>query len=74
MRKSLKVHAVGIKRSKPSWDAFLQEITRLDNKEPREVEGSQVPWKRPTYAVEVEKYGGMLREEETARELASLKN
>ena len=40
VHKSLKVHAVGIKRSKPSWDAFLREITRLDNEEPREVGGS----------------------------------
>ena len=30
VRKSLKVHAVGIKRSKPSWDAFLRAITKLD--------------------------------------------
>ena len=32
VRESLKVHTVGIKRSKPSWDAFLREITNLDNK------------------------------------------
>ena len=56
-RKSLKVHAVGIKRSKPLWDTFLREITLLINQEPREVGGSQVPWKRPSLAVEVDKYG-----------------
>ena len=37
VRKSLKVHAVGIKRAKPLWDAFLREITKLDNKEPQDV-------------------------------------
>ena len=37
VRKSLKVHAIGIKRSKLSWDAFLREITRLDNEEPQDV-------------------------------------
>ena len=73
VRKSLKVHAVGIKRSKPLWDAFFREITRLDNKEPREVGGSQVPWKRPSLAVEVDKYGGAAKEKETAKEIASLK-
>ena len=45
--KSLKVHAVGIKRSKLSWDAFLQEITRLDNKEPREVGEAKYPGEDP---------------------------
>ena len=35
VRKLLKVHAVGIMRPNPSWDAFLREITKLDNKEPR---------------------------------------
>ena len=35
VRKSLKVHAVGIKRSKPSLDAFLREITKLDNEKPK---------------------------------------
>ena len=55
------------------WDAFLREITRLDNKELREVGGSRVPWKRPSLAVEVDKYGGAAKEEETAKEIASLK-
>ena len=73
VRNSLKVHAVGVKRSKPSWDAFLREITRLDNKEPREVGGSRVPWKRPSLAVEVDEYGGAAKEEETAKEIANLK-
>lgn len=73
VHKSLKVHAVEIKRSKLSWDAILQEITCLDNKEPREVRGSQVPCKRPSLAVEVDKYEGKLQEEETAKEIASLK-
>ena len=40
VHKALKVHSISIKRAKLSWDAFLQEITRLDNKEPREVGGS----------------------------------
>ena len=34
VRKLLKVHDLGIKKTKPSWDAFLQEITKLDNKNP----------------------------------------
>ena len=37
VRKLLKVLAVGIKSSKPSWDAFLREITKLDNEEPQDL-------------------------------------
>ena len=37
VRKLLKVYAMWIKRSKPSWDAFLREITNLDNEEPQDL-------------------------------------
>ena len=37
VRKSLKVHAVGIKRSMTLWEAFLCEITKLDNEEPWDI-------------------------------------
>ena len=71
--RSLEVHAVGIKRPKPLWDAFLCEIARLDNIKPMEISGSQAPWKRPSIAVEVEYYGGViLRVDEMAREIASM--
>ena len=52
---------------------FPQRNNPLDNEEPREVGGSRVPWKRPSLAVEVDKYGGAAKEEETAKEIASLK-
>ena len=55
IRKSLKVHAVGIKRSKPSWDAFLREITRLNNEEPQEVSLVKGGFWKPVLALEVEK-------------------
>ena len=55
VRKSLKVCAVGIKRSKPSWDAFLREITRLDNEEPQDVSLVKGGFWKPVLALEVEK-------------------
>ena len=36
VKKLLRVHAITIKRAKPSWEEFLKEITCMDNKEPRE--------------------------------------
>ena len=55
VRKSLKVHAVEIKRSKPSWDAFLREIAKLDNEEPQDVSLVKGGFWKPVLAVEVEK-------------------
>ena len=62
VRKSLKVHAVGIKRSKPSWDAFLCEITKLDNEEPRDILVIKGSVRKPVLAVEVERNGSSPRE------------
>ena len=64
VRKSLKVHAVGIKRSKPSWDAFLCEITKLDNEEPRDISVIKGNVRKPVLAVEVERNGSSPRERE----------
>ena len=61
VRKSLKVHAVGIKRSKPSWDAFLREITKLDNEEPQDVSLVKGGIQKPLLALEVEKASFHLR-------------
>ena len=55
VRRSLKVQAVGIKRFKPSWDAFLGEITDLDNKKPRDVSLIKGGIRKPELALEVEK-------------------
>ena len=64
VRKSLKVHAVGIKRSKPSWDAFLCEITKLDNEEPRDISVIKGSVRKPVLAVEVERNESSPRERE----------
>ena len=73
VRKALKVHSILIKRAKLSWDAFLSEITRLDNEEPREAGPSRVQERKPTFAVEVEDTDGMtLREIELTRRITSL--
>ena len=64
VRKSLKVHAVGIKRSKPSWDAFLCEITKLDNEEPRDILVIKGNVRKPVLAVEVERNVSSPRERE----------
>ena len=60
----MKVHAVGIKRSKPSWDAFLCEITKLDNEEPRDILVIKGSVRKPVLAVEVERNGSSPRERE----------
>ena len=64
VRKSLKVHAVGIKRSKPSWDAFLREITKLDNKEPRDISLIKRGIRKLVLALEVEKAPSSPKERE----------
>ena len=75
VRKSLKVHAVGIKRSKPSWDVFLREITRLDNEEPQDVSLVEGGFRKPVLAVEVEKApnSSKERELELMKEIEDLK-
>ena len=76
VRKSLKVHAVGIKRSKPSWDAFLREITRLDNEEPQDVSLVKGGFWKPVLNMEVEKApnSSKERELELMKEIEDLKN
>ena len=55
------------------WDAFLREITRLENKEPCEAGPSRVQEKKPTFAVEVEDTKGMtLREKKLTRRITLL--
>ena len=60
----MKVHAVGIKRSKPSWDAFLCEITKLDNEEPWDILVIKGNVRKPVLAVEVERNTSSPRERE----------
>ena len=73
VRKALKVHSILVKRAKLSWDAFLREITRLDNEEPCEAGPLRVQEKNSTFAVEVEDTKGMtLREIELTRRIALL--
>ena len=64
MRKSLKVHAVRIKRAKPSWDAFLREFTKLDNEEPQDVSLVKGGIWKPVLALEVEKASNSSKERE----------
>ena len=74
VRKTLRVHAITIKRAKPSWEEFLREITRMDNEEPREGVVVKAPFKKPVLAVEVEDSGKLSRrEEEMAQEIERLK-
>ena len=74
VRNALRIHAISIKRSKPSWDAFLREITRLDNEEPRAAAGAKTPYKKVSLAMEVEEVrGGSLSKEELAQEVSELK-
>ena len=75
VRKYLKVYAVEIKRSKPSWDAFLREITRLDNEEPRDVLLVKGGFWKLVLAVEVEKApnSSKERELELMKEIKDLK-
>ena len=73
VQKALKVHSILFKRAKLSWDAFLREITRLDNEEPREAGPSRVQERKSTFAVEVENTKGMtLREIELMRRITLL--
>ena len=44
VRKSLRVHTISIKRTRPSWENFLKETTCIDNKEPREVVVVKAPF------------------------------
>ena len=62
VRKSLKVHAIGIKRSKPSWNAFLCEITKLDNEEPWDILLIKGNVRKPVLAVDVERNTSSPRE------------
>ena len=74
VRKALKVHSILVKRAKLSWDAFLREITRLENEEPCEAGPSRVQERKSTFAVEVEETEGMtLREIEVMRRITLLK-
>lgn len=69
----LKIHSILVKRAKLLWDAFLREVTRLDNKEPHEAGPSRVQEKKHTFAVEVEDTKGMnLKEIELIRRIALL--
>ena len=70
----LRIHAIPIKRSKPLWDAFLREITRLDNEEPRAVAGAKPPYKKASLAIEVKEVRvGSLSQKELAQEVSELK-
>ena len=72
--KALRIHAVPIKRSKSSWDAFLREITWLDNEEPGQAGGSKTLWKKSSLAVEIDKSEvHSPSKEELAEEIAQLK-
>ena len=63
-----------IRRSKPSWDAFLREIIWLDNEEPRGAGGRKTVWKKSSLAVEIEKSEvHSLSKEELTEEIAQLK-
>ena len=74
VQNTLGIHAISIKRSKPSWDAFLREITRLDNEEPRAATGAKPPYKKASLAMEVKEVrGGSLSREELAQEVSELK-
>ena len=58
VQNTLRIHAISIKRSKPSWGAFLREITRLDNEEPRAAAGAKPPLKKASLAIEVKEGRG----------------
>ena len=64
VRKSLKVHAIGIKRYKSSRDSFLREITKLDNKEPRDIALIKGGIQKPVLAQEVKKAPSSPKERE----------
>lgn len=72
--KALKIDAITIKRYKPSWDAFLREITRLDNEEPRAAVGAKPPYKKASLAMGVEEVrGGSPSKIKLAQEVSELK-
>ena len=58
------MHAIGIKRSKPLWDAFLCEITKLDNEELWDILVIKGNVRKPVLAVEVERNTSSPRERE----------
>ena len=64
---------MAIKRTRPSWESLLKEITYLD-KEPKEVVVVKTPFIKHVLAVELEKSGKLSwREEEMAQEIERLK-
>ena len=74
VHKVLRIHAMSLKRSKLSWDAFLREITWLDNEEPREAGGSKSLWKKSSLALEIDKSEmHSPSKEELTEEIAQLK-
>ena len=56
VQNALRIHAIPIKRSKPSWDAFLREIARLNNEEPRAAAGAKPPFKKASLAMEAKEF------------------
>ena len=62
-----------LKRAKPSWDAFLQEITRMDHKEPHNAGSVKVQESKHKMAVDVDSSEGMtLRDLEMAKKITPL--
>ena len=65
---------LSLSRSKPFWDAFLNEIKRLDNEEPRASAGANFPYKNASLAMEAKEVrGGSPSKEELAQEVSELK-
>ena len=60
----MKVHAVELKGSKPSWGAFLCEITKLDNEESWGISVIKGNVRKPVLAVEVKRNSSSPRERE----------
>ena len=74
VRKALRVHTITIKQAKPSWERFLEEVTCMENEEPREGVVVKAPFIKPVLALEVEDSGKLSRrEEEMAQEIENLK-
>ena len=63
VRKLLRIHAITIKRVKPTLEDLLKGITHMDNEEPREGVVVKAPFKKPVLAVEVEDSGKLSRKE-----------
>ena len=64
VRKYMYAHTIGIKRSKPLWDASLREIAKLDNKEPRDISLIKGEIQKPMLDLEVEKTSSSSKERE----------